>query len=66
VTGARVRLPIDHRHHADVLVVRVFGNLKEARDWLKKEIDLANTKEVKLMALSDPDLEPLWKEMRKV
>jgi hypothetical protein len=39
------------------------GNLKQARDWLQKAIDLANTKEVKLMALSDPDLEPLWKEI---
>jgi tetratricopeptide (TPR) repeat protein len=27
------------------------GNLKEARDWLKKAIDLADRKEVKLMAL---------------
>jgi hypothetical protein len=47
-------------------VVRVFGNLKEARDWLKKAIDLANTKEVKLMALEDPDLELFWKEIGKI
>jgi predicted Zn-dependent protease len=39
------------------------GNLKEARDWLKKAIDLADTKEVKLMALDDPDLELFWKEI---
>jgi hypothetical protein len=39
------------------------GNLKEARHWLKKAIDLAGTKEVELMALHDPDLEPLWKEI---
>jgi len=38
------------------------GNLKEARDWLKKAIDMADTKEVKLMALNDPDLEPLRQE----
>jgi len=39
------------------------GNLKQVRDWLKKAIKLANTKDVKLMALNDPDLEPLWKEI---
>jgi predicted Zn-dependent protease len=41
------------------------GNLKAARDWLQKAIDLAGTMEVKLMALNDPDLEPLWKEIGK-
>jgi predicted Zn-dependent protease len=41
------------------------GNLKAARDWLQKAIDLAGTNEVKLMALNDPDLEPLWKEIGK-
>ena len=41
------------------------GNLKEARDWLQKAIDLAGTNEVKLMALNDPDLEPLWREIGK-
>jgi predicted Zn-dependent protease len=39
------------------------GNLKEARDWMKKAIDLAGTKQVRMMALNDPDLEPLWKEI---
>ncbi len=39
------------------------GNLKEARHWLKKAIGLASTKEVELMALNDPDLEPLRKEI---
>jgi hypothetical protein len=39
------------------------GNMKEARDWLKKAIDLAGTNQVKLMALDDPDLEQLWREI---
>jgi predicted Zn-dependent protease len=39
------------------------GNLREARHWLKRAIDLAGTNKVKLMALNDPDLEPLWKEL---
>jgi hypothetical protein len=30
---------------------------------LKRAIDLAGTNKVKLMALNDPDLEPLWKEL---
>jgi predicted Zn-dependent protease len=42
------------------------GNLKEARDWLKKASDLAGTKQIKLMALKDADLEPLWKEIGEI
>jgi len=42
------------------------GNLKEARGWLKQAIDLSSTKEVKLMALNNLRLEPLWKEIGKV
>ena len=34
----------------------------EARTWLGKAID-AGGKDVKLRALDDPDLEPLWKEI---
>jgi predicted Zn-dependent protease len=39
------------------------GNLKDARAWLEKAVDLAGRKEVQLMVLDDPDLEPLWKEI---
>ena len=42
------------------------GNLKEARDWLKKASDQAGTKQIKRMALKDADLEPLWKEMGEI
>lgn len=42
------------------------GNLKEPWDWLKKAMELANTKEVKLMVLEDPDLESLWKEIEEI
>lgn len=42
------------------------GNLKEAWNWLKKAIDMADTKEVKLMALNDPDLEPLWGDIAEI
>lgn len=39
------------------------GRLKEALDWLERAIEIADRNEVKLMALHDPDLEPLWKEI---
>lgn len=32
---------------------RQLGNLKEAREWLKKASALAGTKQIKLMALED-------------
>ena len=39
------------------------GNLQEARAWLKKASNLADPKQVKIMALKDPDLEPLREEI---
>ena len=42
------------------------GNLKEAREWLKKAIALAGRKGVTLMVLNDPDLEPFWKEIGSI
>jgi tetratricopeptide (TPR) repeat protein len=41
------------------------GNLKESRAWLEKTFELADKNEVKLMALDDSDLEPLWREIGK-
>ena len=42
------------------------GNMKESKAWLKKTIELADKKEVKLMALNDKDLEPLWKVIGEI
>jgi len=42
------------------------GYLQEARFWLERAIAISGKKEVKLMALKDPDLEPLWKEIGEV
>lgn len=42
------------------------GDCKGAWQWLEKAIDLAGTKEVKLMALDDPNLEPLWSEISEI
>jgi hypothetical protein len=40
------------------------GELKESLQWLGKAIDLAGKKEIRLMALEDPDLEPLRKQIK--
>ncbi len=42
------------------------GDLKGAWAWLEKAIDLADTAEVKTMALNDPDLEPLWVNISEI
>ena len=42
------------------------GNLKEALRWLEKTIELADKNEVKLMALNDHDLEPLWANIGEI
>jgi tetratricopeptide (TPR) repeat protein len=43
-----------------------FGKLKEAWDWLEKAFDLGDPKALKLQALDDPDLEPLWLEIGEI
>ena len=42
------------------------GNLKEAMLWLVKAIDLAGKKDIRQMALDDPDLEPLWTKIGEI
>lgn len=37
------------------------GRLGDAGDWLAKAYELGNATEIKLRALKDPDLEPLWR-----
>jgi tetratricopeptide (TPR) repeat protein len=39
------------------------GRLEQARHWLEKACKRGDPKEIKLMALDDPDLEPLWREI---
>ena len=38
------------------------GNLERAKQWLSKAFALGDAKKMRLMALEDPDLEPLWRE----
>jgi tetratricopeptide (TPR) repeat protein len=40
------------------------GNLDEARDWLRRTMKLKNPAKLKAQALEDPDLKPLWPEIR--
>jgi len=42
------------------------GNLKEAQQWLKKAFSLAGQKDIRKMALDDPDLQPLWDKIVEI
>ena len=39
------------------------GRLEQAKHWLEKSFELGDVKAMKLAALDDPDLEPLWKQI---
>jgi len=39
------------------------GNLERAKLWLERAATMSNPKEIKSMALDDPDLKPLWQEI---
>jgi tetratricopeptide (TPR) repeat protein len=36
------------------------GHMDEASKWLKKAMKMADSNQVQLVALEDPDLKPLW------
>jgi tetratricopeptide (TPR) repeat protein len=40
--------------------------LEEARSWFHRALKLGGKNEIKAMALGDPDLEPLWVEIREL
>ena len=42
------------------------GNLDEARDWLRRAMQLRKPARIKTQALEDPDLKPLWKEIESM
>jgi tetratricopeptide (TPR) repeat protein len=39
------------------------GQLGQARRWLEKSFEIGDPRKLKLVALDDPDLEPLWKKI---
>lgn len=50
-------------------LARLACHLKRKRDawqWLEQAINLGNCKQLKLMALDDPELEPLWVEIVEI
>jgi tetratricopeptide (TPR) repeat protein len=42
------------------------GQLDKARDLVKHAVKVAGKEQIKRMALSDPDLEPLWLEIQEM
>ena len=42
------------------------GNPAEARQWLAKAIEIGGVDDIKRMALADPDLKPMWEEIKKL
>jgi predicted Zn-dependent protease len=42
------------------------GELKDGLRWLGKAIDVAGKQHIRIMALEDPDLEPLWKQISEI
>ncbi len=42
------------------------GRLAEAREWLKRAFAAGDMKQLKLMALNDADLKPLWEEIPRM
>ncbi len=42
------------------------GRLEQAKNWLGKAFELGDGRKLKLMALDDPDLEPLWKNIGEI
>ncbi len=42
------------------------GRLDEARRWLCAALEVAEGQQLKLMALDDPNLEPLWRDIGKL
>jgi Flp pilus assembly protein TadD len=42
------------------------GHLKQARQWLQRAVKVASKEKIKVMALNDDDLAPLWEEINKL
>jgi tetratricopeptide (TPR) repeat protein len=42
------------------------GRLEQAKTWLEKAFKLGDAKKMKLAAIDDPDLEPLWRAIGKL
>jgi len=59
---SRTKNPSPHQQRSEVLLVR----LEQAKEWLDGAFTLGDARAMKLAALDDPDLEPLWREIGNV
>ena len=67
LTEAETKFPSDYLIRYNLACYECqSGNLKEAMSWLEKAIDMAGEKDIRLMALDDPDLEPLWNQISEI
>ena len=41
----------------------LLGRLEQTKHWLQAAFEIGGAQELKPMALRDPDLEPLWREI---
>ncbi len=66
LTDAAKRFPQDEIILYDLACVCcLLGRIAEARDWLARAIE-AGGDAIKLRALDDPDLEPLWQHLGEI
>ena len=42
------------------------GRLEQAKNWLQKAYESGDPKKIRSMALEDPDLKPLWREIGEI
>jgi hypothetical protein len=42
------------------------NQIEEARAWLRRALKLGDREKIKRLALDDPDLQPLWEEIREL
>lgn len=67
LTEAKARFPNEYLISFNLACYECqLGNLQAAKQRLKEAIDLAGKKDIRMRALNDPDLEPLWNEIGSI
>ena len=67
LTEARIKFPKEHLIAYNLACYECqLGNRELAMRHLVEAIDIAGKKVIRLMALDDPDLEPLWKDIAEI
>ena len=61
------RFPDDATMHYNLACYECqLGKLEEAKEWLAKAFKLGDAKKMKVAALDDPDLQPLWAKIGEI